>query len=141
MSRHDRPRFFAFGILPLLNVLALLLYGLVLATRGRGGAAASLPLLLVVAGVVLLLVAWAAVQRGRDLGWSAWVSFAAMLASIVMAPAVLLVAGYFALAKGQPGDNQHGPPPSPPTLVTWLNAGLLLLLPWIILAVAARALA
>lgn len=141
MLRHSRSQFFAFGILSLLNVFALLLYGLGLATHGRGGAAASLPLLVVLAVVALLVVPWAAVKRGRDLGWPAWVSIAASVGSLLFGPAVLLVAAYMAFSKGQPESNAFGPPPPPATRAVWVQAIALLLLPWAILAVAARVLA
>lgn len=140
MLRHDRSRFLAFGILPLLNVVSLLLHGLGLATHGRGGAAASLPLLVVLAIVVLLAVPWAAVKRGRDLGWSAALSLTACMGSLLFGPAVLVLAGYLGLAKGQDRSNAFGPPPPPATLSTWSGAIVLIVLPWAILAVAARVL-
>ena len=138
MLRHDRARFIAFGIVPLLNVIALLLYGLGLATHGRGGAAASLPVLVVLAGAIVLVVPWAAVKRGRDLGWSAWVSLAACVGSMMLGPAVLLLAGYLAFARGQSGSNEFGPPPRPATVADWARGVALLLFPWVVLAFAAR---
>lgn len=138
MRRHDRTRFVAFGLLPLLNVVALLLHGLGLATHGRGGAAASLPLLVVLAILVLLTLPWAAVRRGRDLGWPAVASLAACVGGLMLGPTLLLLAGYLAFAKGQPDGNAFGPPPPPATLPLWVGALAWLLLPWAILAVAAR---
>ena len=139
MSRHDRARFFAFGILPLLNVVAMLLYGLQLATHGRGWTAAALPLLVVLAFLVLLIVPWAAVKRGHDLGWPAWVSLATAIGGLLLGPAILVLAIYFVFAKGQPESNDHGPPPGPATLATWSGAAGILALPWAVFAVAGRA--
>jgi len=54
MQRYDRSRFLAFGALPAVNVVGLLIYGLGLATHGTGGAGRSLPALVVIAAVCLL---------------------------------------------------------------------------------------
>lgn len=138
MPRHDRSRFIAFGLLSLLNVLALLLHGLNLATHGRGGAAASLPLLVLLAIALLCVTLWAAIKRGHDLGWSAWASLGACVGSLLLGPVVLLLGAYLALARGQPDTNRFGAPPAAATPVTWIAGVLVLALPWAILAVAAR---
>jgi hypothetical protein len=138
MQRHDRTRFIAFGILPLLNIVALLLYGLDLSTRGRGGAAASLPLLLGLAAGLVVVVLWAVIKRGHDRDWAAWRSLATCVGGIMFGPAVLLVAGYLAWVPSPAEPNHFGPPPPPAGLATWLAGGVVLVSPWAVLAVAAQ---
>lgn len=136
--RHDRARFIAFGLLSLLDVFALLLHGLNLATHGRGGAAASLPWLVLLVVALLFVTLWAAIRRGHDLGWSAWAAVGACAGSLLLGPVVLVLAGYLTVAKGQPESNRFGAAPSRATPSTWLLAALLLAAPWAILAAAAR---
>ena len=62
--RYDRTHFLAFGILPMLNALGLLLYGLGLATRSTDGSESMVPVLIVMAAIILLLAMVATVRRG-----------------------------------------------------------------------------
>jgi hypothetical protein len=84
MLRYGRSRFFVFGVVPALNAIALLLYGLGLATHGSGGSEKAVPLLIVLAGACLLAMCVATVRRGRDLGWkaAAWVWTAVAVAAL-----------------------------------------------------------
>lgn len=136
--RYDRGRFFAFGVLSIVNVLALLLYGLDLATRGSGGAGDSLPVLIVLAGLWLLVALHAAVRRGRDMEWSALQTVAIFVVALGFGPFVLVLIAYLALAKTGVVPNKFGPPASPPSITTWLAALMLQSVPWWVLAIAAR---
>lgn len=136
--RYDRGRFFAFGVLSLVNVLALLLHGLGLATRGRGGEATSLPVLLVLAGLGLLAALHAAVRRGRDLGWPALQTVALFVVALGLGPAVLVLIAFLALAKTGVEPNAYGAPVPPPAVGTWLAALLLQSVPWWVLAITSR---
>jgi len=141
MPRYDRARFLAFGLLSTVNVVALLIHGLGLATHGRGGAAASLPWLVVLAGLWLLLALHAAVRRGRDLDWPALQTIATFAVALAFGPALLVLIAFLSLAKTGTAPNRFGPPAPRPSIATWLAALLLQGLPWGLLAVAARLLA
>ena len=140
MQRHDRLRFALFGILPLLNLAALLLHGLTQATRGRAGGEASLPFILGLAAATLVVVLWAVIQRGHDRNWSAWRSLATCLGGLIFGPAVLLVAGYLVWVPSPAETNDFGPPPPPASATTWVAAAVLLVTPWAVLAVAGQVL-
>lgn len=133
MLRYDRTRFLMLGLLPLLNVLALLLYGLGLATHGsRGGAEDYLPLIVVIAGILLLIAIPAIVRRGRDIGFPAW---GTVLVLWFTGPVALLGLLYLALAGAKPGADRFGPAPPPAGLAIWVKGFLLLVWPWMIVAV------
>lgn len=134
MPRHTRAHFVALGVLPVLNAMALLLHGLSLATRGGRGEHA-LPLLIALALASLLFAAWAAVQRGRDLGWPAWITLAGCVLSFVGGPLLLVLMGWLAFARSRSDD---APPAAPPRPATWAAAAAVLLLPWVVMTGVSR---
>jgi len=138
MQRYDGSRFLAFGVLPAANTIALLLYGLDLATSGSGGAGRSLPVLIVLALVCLLTALLATVKRGRDIGWAAWVTVVLFWVTLGMGPILLVLVGYLAFAKTGAQGDRYGPSPGPATTSTWVWALINLLWPWAVLAVLAR---
>lgn len=138
MKRFDRARFFAYGVMTAVNAVALALYTLGLATHGQGGAANAQPVMFVLIGVCLIGAMVAAVLRGHDLGRPAWQIVVGFWVSLGTGPLVLLFLGYLAWAKGEVGPNAYGPPPVPAGLVTWLQAALLLVAPWLLFLVASR---
>lgn len=132
--RFDRTRFFAFGLLSVFNVLALLLHGLNLSTVGaRGllrGSEATLPAVLAIAALCLAVAAMAVVKRGRDLGWPALVSLAALVVGAGLGPGVLLLLLYLAFAKEKPAAQQFGPSPASAGPAVWLAAFANAAWPW-----------
>jgi uncharacterized membrane protein YhaH (DUF805 family) len=134
MSRYDRTHFFAFGVLPILNCAAILIYGLLLATSTGGGTEQSVPALLVLALACGLAAMVAAIKRGRDLGWSAWITLAVFWVSVAMGPVLLALVAYLLFAKATPTAEVFSPPSSPATAVTWYWAVMNLIWPWILLA-------
>jgi hypothetical protein len=140
MQRYDRSRFVAFGVLPILNLLGLLLYGLMLSTSSTGGAGRSIPTLLVIAGICALIALAATIKRGRDIGWPAWQTAILFWVTLSLGPAVLALLGYFAFAKPKEQADRFGLPPSPATLITWYWAVLNLLWPWMVLTVLSKVL-
>lgn len=135
MRRYTRSRFIAFGLLPICNVLALLLHGLVLSTGVSGGAGASIPALLVLALVNALIAMVATIKRGRDLAWPAWLTVVAFWLGLSLGPAVLILIGYFAWASAKPAADAFEPPAPPASVVTWAFALMNLIWPWAVLAV------
>lgn len=138
MKRYGRARYCAFGVLPALNAIGLLLHGLNLSTHGRGGAAAAVPLLAALAIACLAGTLPAAVHRGRDLGWPPWVTLAAFVVSLGMGPAVLIVIGYLACAATAAQGERFGPPGAPLGVVGALLSLAWLALPWLVFLAAAR---
>ncbi|MCZ8253308.1 MAG: DUF805 domain-containing protein [Hylemonella sp.] len=138
MLRSSRLHFLLLGVIPALNALALLLYGLHLATSGSGGTERAVPLLLVLAAAGGLALCVAVVRRGRDLGWKTWGSLAGLVLSAGLGPLILLYLGYLLFKSGQPGDNAWGPPAPAVTLAVWLWALVALVLPWFVAVMAAR---
>ncbi len=140
--RFDRFRFFAFGLVSVLNVLGLLVHGLNLSTGGaRGllrGSETSLPVVLAIAATCLLVAAVAAVKRGRDLGWPALVSLAACVVLTSLGPAVLLLVLYLAFAKEKPAAQQFGPTPAFAGPTTWLMMFVNAVWPWMAVLVLGR---
>jgi hypothetical protein len=137
MQRYDRSRFLAFGALPALNTLGLLLYGLELSTVGTGGAGRSLPALIGMAGVCLLVALAATIKRGRDIGWPAWQTIVLFWLGSFILPILI---GYFSFAKTKEAADQFGPAPPDAGVTTWLWAVLNLLWPWMLLAILAKVL-
>lgn len=135
MRRYTRSRFAAFGLLPVGNVLALLLYGLVLSTKVSGGGAAPLPAVIVLAVVFLLIAMAAAIKRGRDLGWPAWLTVLGFWICLGLGPLLLVLVGYLAFAKTKAQADAFEPAPPPATLVTWIFALMNLIWPWAVLGV------
>ena len=138
MKRYDRSHFFAFGVLQAVNVLGLLLYGLDIATRGLAGGKAPLPALIGLAGFCLLMAMAAAVKRGRDLGWAAWMTVVAFWVSFGLGPVLLGLIGYLAFAKSKPAGDEFGPPAEPANVGTWVWALANLAWPWVVLAILAK---
>lgn len=138
MQRYDRSRFLAFGVLPALNALGLLLYGLGLATRGGGEQ--SVPALLVIAALCLLVAMVATIRRGRDIGWSGWITALLFWAAVSLGPALLILIAYFVFARRKNDGDRFGPPPAPAGVITWTWAVLNLLWPWMALAVLSKVL-
>jgi hypothetical protein len=136
MLRHDRARFVAFGLLPLVNVVALLIYGLYAATGGSSREGRVIPALLVIAAVLLPCSMGSAIKRGRDLGFRALITLLAFLVAFTFAPAVLFLLGYMALARPKLQDNPFGPPAPAAGLGLWPLALLWWALPWVLLKMA-----
>ena len=141
--RFDRLRYFAYGLLGTLNVLALLLHGLNLSTRGGGrglgGSPATIPALVVVAGLCLLVVLVASVKRGRDLGLPAAGTLAGLVLSFSFPPALLVAMGFLLFAKARPAAARFGEPPPRAGLATGLWAAVNLAWPWFGLGVLSHA--
>lgn len=132
--RFDRTRYFAFGLVSVFNVLALLLHGLNLSTGGARGllraSEATVPVVLVIAAICLLVAAMAAVKRGRDLGWPALVTLAAFVVLTGLGPAVLLLVLYLVFAREKPAAQSFGPSPETAGPVTWLLMFVNAVWPW-----------
>jgi len=134
MHQHTRGQFVAFGLLPLLNTLGLLLQGLDLSTRGSSRTGTSLVVILI-AGLVLLACALtSAVKRSRDLGYQTHHAILGLAASLAFAPLFLVLVGYLCLARGKAPAS-----PTPGKLESmgarWLWAPVLLISPWMALLV------
>ena len=140
MHRYSRSHFLAFGVLPALNALALLIYGLGLATHGTGGAGRSLPALIGFAAICLLTAMVAAVKRGRDLGWAAWMTLLLFWVALGLGPLVLVLIAYLSTKRNIDAAEPYGPPPSPATWITWVWALINLAWPWMALAVLSKVL-
>lgn len=69
----------AFGLVQLLNVLAVLIYGLYTVTGGSSHEGRVVPVLLVNAAMLLLCSMGSAIKRRRDLDFRAWIIALAML--------------------------------------------------------------
>jgi hypothetical protein len=138
MQRFDRSRFVAFGVLPAINALALLLHGLALSTHGTGGSGRAVPAIAVLAIICLLFTLGSAIKRGRDLGWHAGLTLLAFWFSLALGPGVFLFVGYLAFAKSKAKGDEFGPPSSQSNLGTWLWSFLNLLWPWFVAISAAR---
>ena len=136
MHRHHRGHFVAFGLLPVLNAVALLIQGLNLSTHGMGNTGRSLIVILVAAGVSLFCAAVSAVKRGRDLGYPTLTTSLAILASLMLGPAFLVLLVYLAFAKtADPAPSAAGAPGASMG-IQWLWAPVLLVAPWMALLVA-----
>lgn len=137
MHRHHRGHFVAFGLLPVLNAVALLIQGLNLSTHGTGNTGRSLVVILVAAAVSLLCAAVSAVKRGRDLGYPALTTSLAILASLMLGPVFLVLLVYLAFAKkaADPAPSAAGAPMARMG-IQWLWAPVLLVAPWMALVVA-----
>lgn len=138
MRRYDRSRFIAFGVLPAVNVVALLLYGLALATGSGSGSEQAVPALIAMAAVCLLTAMWAAIKRGHDLGWPWWATLIGFWFSVGLGPVVLLLVGYLAFAKSNASAQAPEAPPPPATAATWFWAAVNLGWPWVAMAVLAK---
>ncbi|AEG01380.1 DUF805 domain-containing protein [Methylomonas methanica] len=135
-QRYNRASFFALGVLPAINAIGLLLYGLGLETSGRSSGH-SLPALIVLAILCLLVSLYAAVKRGHDLGWPAWQTTLAYVFSMSMGPVALLLISYFACARGLPSANEYGAAP-PASFTAWFWAIFVIVCSGFVLATAAR---
>jgi uncharacterized membrane protein YhaH (DUF805 family) len=134
MYRHTRGQFVAFGLLPLLNTLGLLLRGLDLSTRGSGNTGTSLVVILV-AGLVLLACALAsAVKRGRDLGYKTHHAILALAASLAFAPLFLVLLAYLCVARTKASATPVADQMESMG-ARWLWAPVLLISPWMALLV------
>ena len=138
MLRYSRVRFFVFGVMPMLNAIGLLLFGLGLATNGSSGTERAVPFLLVLAGGLLLATCVAAVRRGRDLGWKAAASLAGLAISMCLGPMFFLFVGYLALAPGNAGENRFGSVSPPISATAWVWSVVASVVPWFAAVTAAR---
>lgn len=136
MHRHHRGHFVAFGLLPVLNAVALLIQGLNLSTHGMGNTGRSLVVILVAAAVSLLCAAVSAVKRGRDLGYPTLTTSLAILASLMLGPAFLVLLVYLAFAKAADPAPSAAGAPGASMGIQWLWAPVLLVAPWMALLVA-----
>jgi len=136
MHRHHRGHFVAFGLLPVLNAVALLIQGLNLSTHGMGNSGRSLVVILVAAAVSLLCATVSAVKRGRDLGYPTLTTSLAIVASLMLGPVFLVLLVYLAFAKAaDPAPSTAGAPVASMG-IQWLWAPVLLVAPWMALLVA-----
>ncbi len=135
--RYSRSQFFAFGVLPALNAVALLIYGLEISTNGSYGEGETIPALVVMVGLCLVLTVIAAAKRGRDLGWTTLAASAIAVASIALVPAGLVLLVYLAFAKGRADANTYGPSPQGMSFAATLLAAVLLAAPWVALRLLA----
>ncbi|MCQ8105712.1 DUF805 domain-containing protein [Methylomonas sp. SURF-2] len=133
MPRHSRSSFLVLGLLSAANAAGLLLYGLSLST-GSGGGESSVPVVIALAAMCLLVFLYAAVNRGRDLGWSGWL----IAIALGMGPVAPLLIIYLACAQGQPTANRHGPPPPPASAEQWFWTLFFIICSWFVLAFTAR---
>jgi uncharacterized membrane protein YhaH (DUF805 family) len=136
VHRFDQPRFIAYGLLTGINAIALALYALGLATHGRGSAADAQPVLFVLIILCLLGAGYASVLRGHDLGRPGWQLFLAFWLALGGGPVFLVLLGYLAWAKGEPGSNAYGPSPTRAGMATWFWAAFWLASPWLVFAIA-----
>ena len=136
MSRYSRSQFVAYGVLNLLNAIALLIYGLGLATHGTGGASDAIPVLIIVAAICLLSALVALVKRGYDLGRPAWQTILGFWLSLCLGPAALFFIGYLACAIGNKEQNQYGSPSARPVAAIFVWAVLVLVCPWLVVVIA-----
>ncbi|MBI5927613.1 MAG: DUF805 domain-containing protein [Aquabacterium sp.] len=138
MQRFDRSRFVAFGVLPAINAIALLLHGLALSTHGTDGSGRAVPAIAALAIICLLCTLSAAIKRGRDLGLHAGLTLLAFWFSLALGPCLFLYIGYLVFAKSKPKADAFGPPPFQPNIGTWLWSFLNLVWPWFVAVAAAR---
>jgi hypothetical protein len=138
MLRYGRARFVVFGIVPAINAIALLLFGLGLATNGSWGTEKAVPLLVVMAAVCLLATCAAVLKRGRDLDWKPTGSVAGLVLSIGLFPILPLFLGYLALAPGNSAQNEFGPVASAIPVWGWVWSIVTTLSPWFVAITAAR---
>ena len=138
MLRYGRLRFFVSGVVPALNAIGLLLFGLGLATNGAHGTERAVPLLLVIAGACLLATCVAVVKRGRDLGWKASASLGGLALSAGLVPMVFVFLGYLAFAKGSAEPNAFGPAPPPVSAAAWALSAAMTVILWAAGVTAAR---
>lgn len=136
MPRYNRSQFVAFGVLNFVNAIAWLLYKLGLTTRGAGGASDELPVLLIAAAVCSLAAVIALVRRGYHLGRPAWQTVLGFWLSLCLGPVALMHIGYFAFAHGDTEENQYGPRPTRTMATTLVWAILVLVCPWLVVAIA-----
>ena len=130
MAKFGRTPFIAFGLLPAVNALGLMLYGLQISTGSVGGAAILLPALIVLLIIVLITAMVATVKRGHDIGWPGWMTVVVFWFALGTGPFFLLLIGYFIFAKVEPG---HDDLPVPVSWQSWAVAALNLLWPWVLL--------
>jgi hypothetical protein len=136
MLHHHRGHFLAFGLLPALNTLALLIHGLNLSTHGMGNTGRSLVVILVASAVLLITAAVSAFKRARDIGFEPGTAVLGLLVSFFLGPVLLLVLGYLAFARAR-GHDQSQPSVNNSDLgFGWLWAPVLLVAPWMALLVA-----
>lgn len=136
MNRHSRRQFLLFGLLPVLNALALLARGLNLSTHGTGNTGRSLVVILIGALMSVLCSAISAVKRGRDLGYQPLATALGVVASLILGPVFLILLIYLAFAKASESVAAHASTPADKMGFRWLWAPVLLLVPWIALVVA-----
>ena len=139
MPRHGRIRFLAFGLFPLVNVVAMALYGLEVSTVGSYAQGQTIPVLAALMALGLLQTAIAAVKRARDIGLPAKVGIPIFVVSVATGPLVFAWVAFLAFAAGKPGDTGLGPEPEPMDWQGWLKALVLLGLPWLLVLVLTRA--
>ncbi|MBX3609725.1 MAG: DUF805 domain-containing protein [Hydrogenophaga sp.] len=130
--RDDRVRFLIFGFLPALNVVALFVASIFVATSGRSGSGAALAVVLLSILVSLAAVVHAGVRRARDLGWSGTTTVVVIGLCIVVMPLVPVLLLWLLLAPGQPATEV----PQPTSLNRWLAWVLVLGAPWMLTLVA-----
>lgn len=129
--RDGRARFVARALPLLVTAIGLLLYTLNQETAG-GASRYSTPLNAALAVLCLLAILPFAVRRGRDLGWPAWGTLAALFFGTSLGPLLLIALGMLFLKRGDPDDNRFGPPPAPLHASSWVFSLLVLVLPWAI---------
>lgn len=143
MHRYSRIEFFAFGLLPVVNVAALLIRGLYISTGGNYGEGKTIPLLVVIAGLILFGSMVAAIKRAYDLNVSAKISVPVLIVSVGITPLLPIIVLALCFMKAQPlstEENSFGPPPRAMNVIRWGWACVTLAIPWVLLFVLARVL-
>jgi len=140
--RYNRTEFVAFGVLPMLNTLALLIRGLYISTGSNYAEGKTIPALVVLAALCLLGALVAAVRRGYDLNLNTAASAGVLVLCVALTPLLLLVVIALCVAQGRPDPaqpNRFGPPGGM-NVGRWLWAVLWLIAPWAVLLVLTRVL-
>ncbi|HVY07714.1 MAG TPA: DUF805 domain-containing protein [Burkholderiales bacterium] len=141
MHRYSRIEFLAFGLLPALNVVALLVRGLYISTSGNYGEGKTIPILVILVALILLASMVAAIKRGYDLDISAKLSVPVLVVSagaIVPLPLLYLALCLISAKPDSTAANTFGPPPRQMNIGRWLWGFVLLIAPWVALFLLAR---
>lgn len=133
MKRYNRTDFFLLGMLPVVNALAMLLYGLDVSTSGDYGQGETIPMMLGLVVVSVLFAVFAAVCRGYDIGWPAKMTIPGIIVSIGLLPLVFVLVAYLQFAPGKPEAAQLWEPSTGFTVNKAALGFWLLALPWVLL--------
>lgn len=132
-DRQGRDKYFLFGLIPLTNLFATIIY--VIKTQIHGSEILSDPVPPILAACLGLLFSAlvSSAKRGHDLGWNAWSTLGGFLALLGFGPAVFALALFLTLKKGQ-ADNEYGGIPSNVSRKDFLAALSMNSIPWALIA-------